>query len=179
VKTDETLDGITAGFVAAVANALSRGISAKRMKELIANPGKLRSLLLPILDDDWSTMLSSVTYRMLCYDQTLGQIVWYRLGSGDNEAQTMRGIMREATDRKYAPLSEKGARKLCGLMQKADHAHGRYPYVRNEKLRMLICGLDGSITDSKVNLDEYEEHILGDIFFFRKGFEDRSDCFKC
>ncbi len=62
MKTQETLHGGTAAFIAAIANALSRNITVERMHELASRPTDLKRLLLPLVDDEWVNVCPLLNY---------------------------------------------------------------------------------------------------------------------
>lgn len=188
MKTNETLDGSTAGFVAAVANALGRNISTERMKCLIANPTQLQMLLLPVANESWIGMLPAVSYLMNGHVETCGSIRWFTLSSAStSNPPTMRRVLQEAYERKLAPLHEGLKEQLWNASVETDRVRARsFQFVyRREKLagmNVAVCrSAVGEICahDYVVDLDEIDETILGLPFIFMEGNEDRSNCFKC
>lgn len=182
MKANETLDGVTAGFIAAVANAISRGISMERMKELLADNGKLQNLLLPLIDDDWQYM-QSACLRQNGYKGECEKTVWFSLNNASSSnPPTMRAIMAEAYSRKYAPMSEVAAKKLADLFHwnNRSRGYGIFPYLLGEKL-MVYKREGGQLYNRQVDLDPdlIDDALLGVPCFFVQGFDDGSNCFKC
>jgi len=179
VKTD-TLDGSTAGFVAAIANALSRKISSGRMVELIAVPEKLRKLLLPVISDDHILVMREVAFwSQYGAVDLMSDLVQIRSKGWCGVHPSMRNLMREAYERKYAPLSEDQAKYLCELAAEYLAFRVVFPYVKGEKVWVCQLFSGGEIRDSEVNLDMRNENLMNFTFFFTSGFPDRSNCFKC
>ena len=179
MKTD-TLDGTTAGFVAAIANALSRKISSGRMVELIAVPEKLRKLLLPVISDDHILVMREVAYwSQYGAVDLMSDLVQIRSKERCHARSDMRSLMREAYERKYAPLSEDHAKRLCALASEHLAYQVAFPYVKGEKIRVCLLSRSGEICDLEADLDMRNEGLMNLTFFFISGFHDRSNCFRC
>lgn len=182
MNTNETLSGVTAGFIASIANSLSRNISEDRMRELIKAPEKMGKLLLPLADDCFALGLAPDIERIMIQQI---QIVSLTLGASSG-LPTMRKLMEEAYERKYAPLSQELAEKLCVLTVEIDEIEFTriFPFVRNgdfwftqnefhprrRSLAKILLPED---------LDLVERHFVEPQVFFKQGKSDRSDCFKC
>ncbi len=176
---DKTLDGQTAGFIAMVINALSREIPEERMTDLMLpnRIQKLRSLLIPIFDERLTAIIGEPSEQIITYKLT---------SSSSSTPPTMRRVLDEAYDRKYAFLSEVEVKELL----KVFHEIGRwaktsewfycFPHFNSEGLfDPLFLTTNGcGITFRKRDLDEVDDALFNIRFFFRAGFDDRSNCFK-
>lgn len=178
MKTNETLDGSTAGFIAAIADALNRGISEDRMRELIGDHEKLRVLLLPLLSDDWAGMLQA--HREARFGSSVKtKHLWITSASSGNPP-TMRRIMKLAKRRMYSLLSEPEAARLWESYQVTERTQVGFPFIRAGKLRQfLYFGYRNNVKDEEVDLDAINMDILGRTYFFREGPEDGSGCYEC
>ena len=187
MKTNETLDGSTAGLIAAIANALGRNISAERMKELIANPEKLRMLLLPVASDPWIGMLPIVN-QLMNEKTDVSRIRWVTITvASPGTPPTMRRVLREAYDRNLAPLEQGLAQSLWDMIATVDRVHAPHcaiVYRRNNVKEMNVSvkyTRIGSVSggDHLVDFDYIDDTIVGRPFVFIEGHDDRSNCFKC
>jgi hypothetical protein len=180
VNTNETLDGVTAGFIAAIANGLSRDIGVERMRQLIRFPQETRMLLSPLVKDEYIHLLPSLTNWIL--GRTFNYVTFYLHPAGSSNPPTMRRVMREAYERKFALLS--GGEDLCQSLNSTFKEHRMvacFPFLGNgQKLRMYVSGEeDGPFRSRVVELDLIDESLLEIPIFFKMGADDRSDCFKC
>jgi hypothetical protein len=182
VNTNETLDGVTAGFIATVANSLSRNIGMERMKELIKCPRKMALLLIPLIDDSYASVIPSI-FKWVSFCQVPREeniITFYpypKVGCGP---ATFRMVMKEAYERKYAPLSFTTAKKLFDLLSKNNEVaySGFFPFFDSQE-KLWILGPDENILVTEDFLDKMDRRIIRHPFFFTEGFNDRSNCFKC
>ncbi len=182
MNTNETLDGVTAGFIASIANGLSRNISKDRMKELINDNEKMGKLLLPLADDCFAFGLAPDIERVMTQQI---KIVSLTLGASSG-LPTMGILMAEAYERKYAPLSQELAEKLCSLTVQTDEIEFTriFPFIRNGKLCVtenLFYPRECSPTQmlQSEDLDFVDDSFIEPQVFFLQGQNDRSDCFKC
>lgn len=182
MNTNETLNGKTAGFIATIANSLSRSISEERMKELIACPRKMALLLTPLIDDSNVSIMPSIfRWVSFCEVPRLNNIITFDPGSTIASSHpTLRMIMREAYERKYAPLHFTTAKKLFDLLEEDDEAlySGLFPFFDNEN-KLWLVGKYVNILVTEELLDKIDYDVLRRPFFFAHGCSDRSDCFKC
>lgn len=180
MKSDEGLDVLTVMFAAEVLKALGSKISKPRMEELINNPEKLQALLIPLFNDDSISLLSTMSYFVRQPD-----IVQFSITSwGSGCPPVVRAVMKEAYERKLAPLEKEEAQELCNIMCEANNmvckSVGAFPYLENKKVHAFICVLGHSdIVDyGEINLDKIDERLASMPFFFVHGYHDRSNCFK-
>ncbi len=117
MNTQKTLDGQTAGFIAAVANALSRNITAQRQEDLISNPQILERLLLPLADDGWQHLLPFVTDTTINPRNTVSWLHGdYSRDVSGKEHYPLRKIMRSAADASLRFMTEEQAKHFCQLL---------------------------------------------------------------
>lgn len=183
MPTNKTFDGLTAGFVAAIANTLDRNIDPDRMKELVALLDKMRLLLLPLVDDHLIELVPILARRDILSGHE--RLCWYYLGGGSSSnPPTMKMVMREARERKYAPLSKNLADKLCALATTHPSPHYQvgitFIYLDQGRLWMKSCdtGLGVPGEHTLVDLDKINAQLMGRRFVFVEGYGDRSNCFK-
>ncbi|MES2215915.1 MAG: hypothetical protein V4481_01305 [Patescibacteria group bacterium] len=184
VTSERTLDGTTAGLVAAIANALSRKIGSERMKDLIADSDKLKHLLTPLIDDDALPTLPFMAKSQGYGSKHLSNTIWINpnISTGDM-VPTMRNIMVEMYERKLAPHTEEDALRLCEVLMKCSWAQREIwaiPFLSRKKLKMFLHDKmgDKEAQSVVVKLDEANGQLLHIPLLLTTGWHDRSNCFQ-
>ncbi len=177
MSNNETLDRRTAGFIAAIANALGRKISQERMKQLIGNPEKLRIALLPMIDDAYAELVPDILrVHARGHGEPHGSEQGFTSFRMDHfppgHPPTMRRIMDEARKRKCAILTRAHARHLVNLFYDAtleleNRGVAVFPYMCDKKLCMFWCAA-GNLGEEPVDLDEADKSFIGCSAYFAK-----------
>lgn len=177
VKTEKTLDGVTAGFVAAIANALSRKIKEARMIELTADPDLLKFLVLPLVHNEWPRLMVGRIPSLYNYDGLIvnSSLVWFET---DNiKKETVRELLKEVYDRKYEPLCESDAKRvaklICGTAGKSAYFM-QVPYLKAGKLHILWGNMVNHVDEIMTDIDGHHKRLKGSTFLFAQSMDCRS-----
>lgn len=188
--SQKVLDGATAGFIAAVANALSRNISAERMDQLIKNPDHLKRILMPVINDDWIDMLPAIAElggKNLTCGSCKKKLVWVHaeevvMRIRSNEFM-LKDVVAVAKRKNYAFLEESEADQLSTLLHNgkftAKDLTGRarcvFPFKTSRNVEKSICMFTSDGVQLLINTPEFvfRDHFA--VFFFYQGWNDGSD----
>ncbi len=156
METQKTLNGQTACFIASIAQALSRNITAERMQELILDPDELQRLLLPLANIEWIRLLPRWYGDSLVCLSAFEDIQNRQSG----RIYTFRDVLEVAASRNFGFLPEYRARKLAEMLA-VDHEKSRLPLFAHRFPHNLFPFVEsGKIYVWGVNFETYQVECL-------------------
>lgn len=196
MNIQKVLDGTTAGFIGAIANALGRMILGDRMAALIKSPEKLKLLLLPLIDDDWIDLLPALSHLggKHISNSSKKKLTWVHaeevVVSQRRTHYYLEHVVDVAAKKNFAFLAENEAERLCRLVSEsrfsASESTGRamciFPYQDGKVTGMFVTGKEGDIcaysgkrdlSDSFLAEAYFIDHFA--VFFFHQAWDDGSN----